>query len=408
VQLVFWRGTSFVPCWVTENDVWYTNEWLETWGADVVSCAEPIMDRDCRYSHVRILESTDARVVVHWRYALNDTRYDFAAVGDDGRGEWCDEVHVIYPDQVGVRRMELRYSKPERKHDWVEQIVVLPPGRYPDDVVERDAVSLVDMQGAVQAYSWHEDFGVEMSEPAGANISYVHLRSQHRPFVVVPDGPVETVEGTWDAPFFRAYASRMAKGYSPDPPPTVYGWWNHWPVAQVPGDGRWVLTPDRPSHFNLTTFVQWQDHERTERTRTRIMLQGMTTKAPEDLVPLARSWLRAPTMTITSGACAGGDYDPAERAYVLDRTDPQDAEPCTLVVQASEGSPLVHPAILVHGWGSGAATLSVDGVQVEPGAAFRQGLVQRAEGVDLIVWMELEATEPVTITLGQAAGAARR
>ncbi|MCP4314054.1 MAG: LamG domain-containing protein, partial [Bacteroidetes bacterium] len=141
VQLVFWRGTSFVPCWVTENGIWYLNEWLETWGRDVVSCAEPIMDRDCRYSHVRLIENTEARVVIHWRYSLNDAFYDFAAISDDGRGEWCDEFHIIYPDQVGVRKMELHYSKPERKHDWVEQIVVLPPGKYPDDVIGKEAIS---------------------------------------------------------------------------------------------------------------------------------------------------------------------------------------------------------------------------------------------------------------------------
>ena len=112
VQLVFWRGASFVPCWVNENGTWYTNEWLETWGSDVVSCAEPIMDRHCRYSHVRLIENTEARAVIHWRYALSDAFYDFAAVSDDGRGEWCDEFHIIYPDQVGVRKMELHYSKP--------------------------------------------------------------------------------------------------------------------------------------------------------------------------------------------------------------------------------------------------------------------------------------------------------
>src|SRR5512139_1971848 len=65
-RLVFWRGTSFVPCWVTENEIWYTNEWLETWGRDVVSCAEPLMDRDCLFSHVRIIENSPARVMVHW------------------------------------------------------------------------------------------------------------------------------------------------------------------------------------------------------------------------------------------------------------------------------------------------------------------------------------------------------
>ena len=25
-RLVFWRGTSYIPCWVTENGIWYTNE----------------------------------------------------------------------------------------------------------------------------------------------------------------------------------------------------------------------------------------------------------------------------------------------------------------------------------------------------------------------------------------------
>lgn len=402
VQLVFWRGTSFVPCWVSENDIWYTNEWLETWGSDVVSCAEPIMDRQCRYSHVRLIESNDARVVVHWRYALSDAHYDFVAVGDDGRGEWCDEFHVIYPDQVGVRKMQLHHSRPERKHDWVEQIVLLPPGRHPDEVIERSAVSLVNLSGEVRAYSWHEELGVEMTEPEGANISYVHLRSDHRPFIVVPDGPVETVEGSWDSPFFRSYASKMATGYAPDPPPSVYGWWNHWPVAQIPGDGRWVVTPDRPSHFNLTTFVQWNDHEHTPESRTRIMLQGMTSGGPAELVTVAKSWLRPAALTITSGAGRGGRYDPAERAYRVEWIDPDDAGPCTFVLEGSAESPIVNPALLVANWGDRDATLAVEGRTVKPGADFRQGVRRRGEGEDLVLWLRLESTERVRLTLRRA------
>jgi hypothetical protein len=401
VQLVFWRGASFVPCWVTENGIWYLNEWLETWGSDVVSCAEPIMDRHCRYSHVRLIENTPARTVIHWRYALSDALYNVAAVGDDGRGEWCDEFHIIYPDQVGIRKMVLHYSRPERKHDWVEQIVVLPPGRYPDDVIERDAISLVNMNGEVKQYSWHdEDLQVEMPEPVGANISYVHLKSRYRPFIIVSPDPVNTVEGTWDAPFFRTYAAKMATGYRQDPVPSVYGWWDHWPVAQIPGDGRWVSTPDRPSHFNLTTFVQWKDHEVTDRTRTRIMLQGMTDKKAHELVPLAKSWLQAPRMSIASDGYSSGLYDPAECAYCMEKTSLASAAACSFTVEASQEAPLINPAFIVRNWGNQRAILSVDGEEVEQGRDFRQGIRNGPLGDDLILWLRMDARTPVKMILG--------
>ncbi len=403
VQLIFWRGTSFVPCWVTENGIWYTNEWLETWGSDVASCAEPIMDRQCRYSHVRLIENTEARVVIHWRYALSDAFYDIAALGDDGRGEWCDEFHIIYPDQVGVRKMELHYSKPERKHDWVEQIVVLPPGKYPDDVIEKEGVSLVNMSGDVHKYSWHdEDLKVEMPEPKMANMSFVNLKSTYRPFFILPPDPVETVEGKWDSPFFRTYAAKMARGYRQDPVPSVYGWWNHWPVAQIAGDGRWVTTPDRPSHFNLTTFVQWEDYEFTKHKRTRIMLQGMTDKKADELVPLARSWLQAPKMRITSAAYNGGLYDQSERAYLVENMEPHKRTSCSLVVEASENSPMLNPAIIIKNWGNQQSTLSVDGQYIMQGKDFRQGIRKGPRGEDLIIWIRLDSQKPVKITLERA------
>ncbi|MCK5640850.1 MAG: hypothetical protein KAJ19_08635, partial [Gammaproteobacteria bacterium] len=398
VQLVFWRGASFVPCWVTENGTWYTNEWLETWGSDVVSCAEPIMDRKCRYSHVRVIESTDARVVIHWRYALSDALYDIVALEQDGRGEWCDEFHTIYPDQVGVRKMQLHYSKPERKHDWVEQIVVLPPGKYPEDVMEKAGISLVNMSGDVKKYSWHdEDLQVEMPEPKGANMSVVNLKSKYRPFIIVPPGPVKTVEGTWDSPFFRTYASKMARGYRQDPVPSVYGWWDHWPVAQVPGDGRWVSVPDRPSHFNLTTFIQWNDYEYTKKTRTRIMLQGVTDKQADKLVPLARSWLQAPKMKITSDAYKGGIYDQSERAYLIEKTDPRNSPSCTFVLEASKDSPLLNPALIIKNWGNQLSTLSIDGKKIKQGKDFRQGIRKGPFGEDLIIWIRLDKQKPVKI-----------
>jgi len=391
VQLVFWRGTSYVPCWVSENGTWYTNEWLESWGSDVVSCAEPLMDRMCKFSHVRIIENTDARVVIHWRYALNDAFYTILGHNENPRGEWCDEFHVIYPDQVGVRRMELHYTKPERKHDWEEQIVLLPPGKYPGDVIDKESVTLVNMKGETANYTWDEKLKLEMPKPKGANMSFVNLKSAYKPFFIISPNPVETVEGKWDSPYLRTYAANMGQGYREDPVPSVYGWWNHWPVAQIPGDGRWVVTPDHPSHFNLTTFVQWEDYARTNKTRTRIMLQGMTPKGAADLVPLAKSWLQAPKLDLTSSAYQGGGYDQSERAYIIVKSNAAAQAPLDFKIQASEESPLLNPAIIVRNWGKQKAELRISGREIPDGKNFRQGIVSRPAGDDLIIWLRLES-----------------
>ena len=91
-RLVFWRGHELHPHWVTENGIWYTNEFNETWGnmrgsgrADVRQ-AMPLLA-------VQILESGEARAVVHWRYALTDVYYQIARADPaTGWGDWSDEI----------------------------------------------------------------------------------------------------------------------------------------------------------------------------------------------------------------------------------------------------------------------------------------------------------------------------
>jgi hypothetical protein len=44
----FWRGTSYIPHWVTENGIWYDNEFTETFPPGMVGSAEPMSDKQCR------------------------------------------------------------------------------------------------------------------------------------------------------------------------------------------------------------------------------------------------------------------------------------------------------------------------------------------------------------------------
>jgi hypothetical protein len=94
MRLVFWQGTNYIPAWVTENGKWYTDEFLETWGSGCGGAAdcEPMSDKQSRYSHVSVLTSSDARAIVHWRYALAEARNYEGAHADPLSGwfDWAD------------------------------------------------------------------------------------------------------------------------------------------------------------------------------------------------------------------------------------------------------------------------------------------------------------------------------
>ena len=59
--------------------------------------------------HDRIIENTDARVVIHWRYASVDVLYKHpnSCRNEDGWGVWTDEYLTVYPDGVGVRTVNV-------------------------------------------------------------------------------------------------------------------------------------------------------------------------------------------------------------------------------------------------------------------------------------------------------------
>lgn len=76
-----------------------------------------------------------------------DADYKFAAVDFDRRGEWADEYYYIYPDGIGVGKIQIHYSNPQRKHDWEESIVLLSPNQQPDDLISDPEITLVNMKG---------------------------------------------------------------------------------------------------------------------------------------------------------------------------------------------------------------------------------------------------------------------
>ncbi|MBI4604795.1 MAG: hypothetical protein HY721_22765 [Planctomycetes bacterium] len=69
-RFVFWRGSSYIPFWAGRSNTELCYEWAETSPPKdgYQDCVEPLMDKECRYSRVTIVESTPARVHVRWSY----------------------------------------------------------------------------------------------------------------------------------------------------------------------------------------------------------------------------------------------------------------------------------------------------------------------------------------------------
>jgi len=393
-KLMFWRGTNYIPHWVTENGIWYTNEFNETWGYGVLGCAEPMSDKQTRFSRVSIVENTPARVVVHWRYALVDTRYDAPHVDpQSGWSDWSDEYHIIYPDGIGVRKICLWSSRPRTPHEYQESIVLIPAGKRPEDMIETEAVTTANLQGETHTYSWAAGAPHKIDQPVGANIEVINVRSKAKPFVVVSDEPFELYGEKHTAPAFRPMDVEIDRARS------IFPWWNHWPVAQIPSDGRSATHPDRTAHSSLTTGLEWKDWSETTDSRTRIMLQGLTELPAKQLVTVARSWLRAPSLAVRSGTIRSLGYDQSERAYILmkDETGPS-AGADEMVLNATADSPLLHPAFIVRRWGDRGVRVSAEGQRLSD-STVRTGLRRTLESVDLIVWIDLEAQRPVVLKL---------
>ena len=396
-RFVFWRGTSFIPCWVNDRGTWYTNEFVERRGhhsPNTDGCVEPMSDKQCRFSHVRVIESNDARVVVHWRYAPIDVQYEHPFQDPlTGWSDWVDEYYTIYPDAVGVRKITAQSTQPYMWMEFQEAILINHPGSMPDETLDHEAVSLCNMDGESKTYLWtREEGGPDFDGPEDCNIMKINLKGRLQTFAIA--APPTNGER-----LITPYKGRNRRTAS------HFNHWDHWPVSQVASDGRGAVSAARPSHSSLSHIGlanpdSWSDYAGSETSRTKIMMHGLTDKSVEDLVPLAKSWLSPPALKLSGSAYRSDGYDPTQMAYVLVSNSPGKAAALTCELAASAKSPVVNPALVIKGWGESDAAVKVSAGDVE----VRVGHNRTLDGTDLVVWIRTESSAPVQIAISPAAG----
>jgi len=309
-------------------------------------------------------ENNAARKVVNWRYLQMDVKFRQKDLPNNtGFGEWGNEVYYIYPDGVAVRKV-----LPGRG-GWQETILLNEPGTRPEDNIELEACTLLNMKGESKSYTW--EHGYPVFDLPEANIQYVHFKSEYKPFLIFREG------GGFDV-----FNLEVRPEYSNFP------WWNHWPVAQIVSDGRSAFAPDRTAHSSLS----WGD------PNGEAALYGMTNKDPETLVSLARSWNYPAKLAVNGSGWKSEGYDYTQRAYILESVD--GADNLELTLQGSEESPIVNPALVVENWSVGNLSLEVDGKPVAEGKDFRYGVEFDVEGNPMVVvWIKYSGDKPVKIVL---------
>jgi hypothetical protein len=378
LRVVFWRGTRYSPAWVMENGTWMADQSAEHF-TNHEGCFEHMLDPQNRYSHVRIIENHEARVVVHWRYAPVSVRQEFSQPDErTGWSDWVDEYFTFFPDRLAVRKVVMWTSG--RPLGPSEFIVLAHPGSRPEDIIHLDALTLVNLEGESQVYSWAAetpDFTKD-ERPKSPVIQVVNLKSQHKPFEIFEPGARMRV--------FRIEARRDVSHFP---------WWNHWPEAQIPSDGRYAIAPDRPSHFSLS----WGGppiHKRDDGAYYATWLYGATTTpVAGDLARLARSWAQAPALQSIVSGFDGGQYDRTQRAYVLRRTGPQGS--LSFRIDASEEAPLQNASLLIEGWGEAEPAVQLDGRALRRKDGLRVGHVRRLDRTDLVLWLPVSSARPVSV-----------
>jgi len=341
-SVIFWRGPSYGPGWVTEKNLWLADQSVET--GDSVSYAEH-------------------RVVIHWRYNATDVLYSFLKAYGEA-GVWVDEYMTIYPDGVGIRKVKQKSisrdvkrksidweNRPVEKISWQDVQFLAQPGMTPDDVMNLQAVDLANLKGETAKMDWTNGVPKENPLPS-ANIERINFKSDYKVFLAFQ-------EGTYINPWGR-----------------------------VPRD-MYCHFMTRVTHSALCAADNAVDHG-------NMAMYGFTNKPVEALIPIVKSWCNPPKITDIKGARNNG-YKKEQRAYHLSAS----SDNISFKINASENKPIVNPCFVIKSWESQAgADLKINGKKIPPGQNFRQGTTYDTGGEKmLVIWIMLKSEEPVEVSI---------
>lgn len=386
VKLIFWRGIRYGASWVSENENWMTDQSVEAWehgDKDREGCFEHMQDRHCRFSHVRIIENTPARVVVHWRYAPVSA-YDNTWRPDPKTGWecWIDEYYYIYPDATAIRRVSWKKGSLGQPRQFQESLALLHPGQVISGLLEKEFAYVADYEGKTGKALFVENpnkppygpFSWDKTEPY--TVQQYNFKSENKPFICFEPGNKMYIRHNGLKSYDKA------------------GGCNHFPVGQARCDGRTTRMADRPSHCSGFPISDPVIHEEGDRCYWN-GLYGMKDLDIQGIVRLGRAWIYAPLLVPARPEFETKGFDKSRRCYELLNTGdkPRSME---FTLEGSGDNPILNPAFHIKNWNAEGARVIVDGREMED---YEIGINHSLEGTDLAVFLWLEAGSPAVIRI---------
>ncbi|KKK97071.1 hypothetical protein LCGC14_2656430, partial [marine sediment metagenome] len=378
IKLIFWRGIRYAASWVSENNNWMSDQSVEAWEhgeKDREGCFEHMQDRHCRFSHVRIIENTDARIVVHWRYApvsaYNNTWHPDPKTGWEC---WIDEYYYIYPDATAIRKVSWKKGSLGYPRQFQETLALIHPGQKISDLLETDFALVGDYEGNTGKQSFVEDPNVPPFGPFNWDqnhdytIQQYGFKSQHKPFICFEPG--------------NKIFLRNGKLGSYD----MAGGCNHFPVGQARCDGRTTRMSDRPSHATSFPISDPVIHEKGDRYFWN-GLYGMNDMDLTELTAFGRSWAYAPEVSVNGSGFHSAGYDGSERCYQIENSEGKAGE-LKMTLAGSSDTPVQNPAFYIRNWNADGASVLVDGKELQD---CKTGIHHKLEGKDLIVFLRMKS-----------------
>lgn len=371
VKVVFWRGTRYSPAWISETGLWMADQSVEAWD-DKEGCYEHMEDPKCLYSHVRIIENTPARVVIHWRYAPVSAHNHFWQVNEKtGWGVWVDEYYFITPDATGIRKVCWNTDALGFPRQFQESIPFTEPGMKQGEVVDKDWVTVANLKGESQTFSFVPNPPAKNTKPIpeAPSLQRYNFTSKYDPFIIFEPGNR-----------MNYLIDRDIKSLS------NWGSCNHWPVGEPNCDGRRVQAGDRATSF--LGFPISSPIVRSEGHRSWWAgLYGMTDRPIADLVRLGRAWARPAAVASVKGGARFAGFDTPEKAFVFEAAG---AGPLGWTWEASAESPLVRPVVILKNAGGPVRGVRLGGRALREGRDYAVGEVRRLEGRSLVLWLNIE------------------